>query len=183
MPQKARAVLTFRCNSHAPHRRVGCGGRAEAAGGALEGPRLEKRSWWGQYFSELKCRQNLRLSIGLRPSLLAFHTTMSTASVAARNSFDLGAVGRRGRGRLDDSLSSVLLKKTKEMLLFRQVPPYSSSQPFYAFLPVVSLRLKCGSGPAGAHRVQIYRAAPTTCYISSVKRTVGSCHAMDRVHR
>ena len=110
-------ILTLRIDVSAA-----AGARTEAAGGALVGPRLEKRSWWGQYFSELKCRQNLRLSIGLRPSLLAFHTTMSTASVAARNSFDLGAVARRGRGRLDDSLSSVLLKKTKEMLLFRQVP-------------------------------------------------------------
>ena len=95
LPQKARAVLTFRCNSHAPR------ALAEhlSVGGALE---AVVKEWLGQYFSELKCRQNLRLSIGLRPSLLAFHTTMSTAS--ARSSFDLGVVGRasEGRGRVDE---------------------------------------------------------------------------------
>lgn len=73
LPQKARAVLTFRCNSHAPR------ALAEhlSVGGALE---AVVKEWLGQYFSELKCRQNLRLSIGLRPSLLAFHTAMSTAA-------------------------------------------------------------------------------------------------------
>ena len=138
LPQKVRAVLTFRCNSHAPHRRVGCGGRAEAAGGALEGPRLGKRSWRGQYFSELKCRQNLRLSIGLRPSLLAFHTTMSTASVAARNSFDLGAVGRRERTRTTRRLSQFSSAEEDE-----GDAAVSPSSPLFFFTTFLCLSPRC----------------------------------------
>ena len=101
---KERGVLTFRCcNSHAPPTPTGARPPAEHLSVQLAAPLRpvvvrERRKELGQYFSELKCRQNLRRSIGLRPSLLAFHTTMSTASAspAARSSFDLGVVGRQG---------------------------------------------------------------------------------------
>ena len=121
-------ILTLRID-------VGGGG---AAGGALEGPRLGKRSWRGQYFSELKCRQNLRLSIGLRPSLLAFHTTMSTASVAARNSFDLGAVGRRERTRTTRRLSQFSSAEEDE-----GDAAVSPSSPLFFFTTFLCLSPRC----------------------------------------